>query len=618
MRPYSVELFDRNLNYICNANIDPSIFSYSYDALNPTSNTVTISVGTVPEPANPEEVKSWYIRITRDDEEYQGLVKAVSRGKEQDVIRYNPLIYLFDNKARVRTAGVIETASTDDYIRDVLLANFKNNTDTKQNIPYLSIVSLGNAATAYAVEYEYTESLEDWKTRMEIEHGLSGGQWFQDENSTVYSYCVWTRGQWVPGEVDEETGQETTPGYWEYYWEVRWEGNYSASTSTSLTAGGLAFSYAENSDPYSTISIIDELILPAAQVYFIFCKIKIDFEAKAIRCEIGLNMEQKKAIETALPSVFDSSITIKESNNAVNKAVIVYTGDMSDSRDGTATVYYMHPDGRFDTQNTNRLIPVKTDFETYNNVASTAEQMVQSGYKRYLDIFKTYAHAARDLTESEYQSLLSAVGVIMPLLFSSGNYQINILNDENLTAAGLAIRITNNIDGHYNYVINRHVIGWTDIGSQDRPGVNNSRYLNSHVYFRLNIDEGDGLFEYVITQDITDANATAAINYFLASEDYTNYVRILTQRATDMYKHQLATKAFAKSKYKNLIEFTVLADDALLKPKEMQEGQVVDVIHKGNIYNSILTGWKVSKGLIKLTFGTIRLELTKILRGSNV
>lgn len=618
MKPYSLELFDRNLNFICNANIDPSTFSYAFDALNPTANTVTVAAGIVPEPTSPEEVKSWYVRISRDDEEYQGLVKAVSRGKEQDVIRYNPLIYLFDNNARVRTTGVIETASTDDYIRDVILANFKNNSDTEQNIPYLSVVSLGNAANAYAVEYEYTESLEDWKTRMEVEHSLSGGQWFQDGSSTLYQYCVWTRGQWIPGELDDETGEVITPGYWEYYWEVRWEGNYSASTSTSLTAGGLAFSYADNSDPYSTISILNELILPAAQVYFIFCNVKIDFESKAIRCEIGLNMEQKKAIETALPSVFDSSITIKQSNNEVNKAVIIYTGDMNDSHDGTATTYYMHPDGKFDTQNTNRLIPVKTDFETYNNVATTAEKMVQSGYKRYLDIFKAYAHAARDLTESEYQSLLSAVGVIMPLLFRSGNYQINILNDESLTAAGLPIRITNNIDGHYNYVINRHVIGWTDIGSQDRPSVNNSRYLNSHVYFRLNIDEGDGLFEYMITQDITDANATAAINYFLASEDYNNYVQILTQRATDMYKHQLATKAFAKAKYKNLIEFTVLADDELLKPKEMQEGQVVDVIHKGNIYNSILTGWKVSKGLIKLTFGTIRLELTKILRGSKL
>lgn len=621
MRPYSVELFDRNLNFICATNVDPTAFDYSYDALNPTTNSIRILAGVVPTPSNPEEMQSWYIRITTESEEYQGLIKSVARGKEQDVIRYNPLIYLFDDNTRVKTRAVIETASTDDYIRDVIKSNFVNNGDTNKNIPHLSVTSIGNAMAAYSTEYEYTESLQDWQTRMEIENGLSGGQWFQDEG-TVYDYCIWTRGEWMPGEVDEETGEVITPGYWTYYWRVVFSGNYAASTTTSVTAGGLAFQYADGNDPYTTISILSDLILPAAQVYFIFCNLKINFEAKTINCEIGLNREAPKVIETKLPSVLDSTVTIKESKNEINKAIIIDLTNMDDSHDGTYTTFYMHPDGKFDTTNNRRLFPVRTDYETYRNVASTAESTVRSQYQSYLDVFRTYAHLDRALTDSEYGSLRTAVGVIMPLLFRSGALTINILNDANLrTDPSLSVSLRN--DPQNSYRIDENVLGWAYYGSPFHPSDGQEHperraYYPSHVYLYLQVDEGDGLFSYDVYQDITDQNASAAINYFYTTEDYRTYIQILTNRATDMYKHQLATKAFAKSKYKNLIEFTVLKDDSILEPVKMREGQEVQVIHQGNAYNSILTGWRTAGGLIKLTFGTIRLELTKIIKGANL
>lgn len=623
MRPYSVELFDRNLNFICATNIDPTAFEYSYDALNPTTNSIKILAGVVPTPSNPEEMQSWYIRISKDSEEYQGLIKSVARGKEQDVIRYNPLIYLFDDKTRVKTRAVIETASTDDYIRDVIKANFVNNTDTSKNIPHLTVTSIGNAMAAYSTEYEYTESLQDWQTRMEIEHGLSGGQWFQEEG-TVYQYCVWTRGEWVQGEIDEETGEVITPGYWMYYWRVIFTGNYAASTTTSVTAGGLAFSYADGNDPYTTISILSDLILPAAQVYFIFCNIKINFEAKTISCEIGLNKEPPKVIETKLPSVMDSSVTIKESKNEVNKAIIIDLTNMDSSHDGEYTTYYMHPNGKFNTTNNQRLLPVRTEYETYRNVTSTAESTIRSQYQSYLDVFRTYAHVDRRLTDSEYSSLRTAVGVIMPLLFQSGALTINILNDPNLTSgSGLPVSLRN--DPANSYRTDANVLGWAYFGSdsydssippEERPV--HSRYFPSHVYLYLQVQEGDGFLNYDVYQDITDQNASAAINFFYTTEDYQTYLRILTERATEMYKHQLATKAFAKSKYKNLIEFTLLKDDTTIEPMQIREGQEVQVIHQGKAYNSILTGWRIAGGLIRLTFGTIRLELTKLIKGANL
>ena len=175
------------------------------------------------------------------------------------------------------------------------------------------------------------------------------------------------------------------------------------------------------------------------------------------------------------------------------------------------------------------------------------------------------------------------------------------------------IQITNQANGHPRYIVNKNVIGWVDIKFPEKP--NYATNMRSHVYLYMNIDEGNGLFSYTVYQDITDANATAGANYYYASEDFQTLVRIYQQRATEMYIHQLANKAFTKSKYRNLIEFTVLEDDAILTPTELKAGQEVEVIHKGASYNSILTGIKRAKGLVTLTFGTIRLELTKILKG---
>jgi hypothetical protein len=47
----------------------------------------------------------------------------------------------------------------------------------------------------------------------------------------------------------------------------------------------------------------------------------------------------------------------------------------------------------------------------------------------------------------------------------------------------------------------------------------------------------------------------------------------------------------------------------------MQMGRIVEIIHDGVIYNSVLSGREVASGVIKLIFGTIRLELTSYLKG---
>ena len=75
-----------------------------------------------------------------------------------------------------------------------------------------------------------------------------------------------------------------------------------------------------------------------------------------------------------------------------------------------------------------------------------------------------------------------------------------------------------------------------------------------------------------------------------------------------------ADKQFDVDSYSNLIELTVQNEDALVMPDSLTIGQLVNVASNGTSYASILTGVERSD-VTKLTFGTVRLDLTKILKG---
>lgn len=75
-----------------------------------------------------------------------------------------------------------------------------------------------------------------------------------------------------------------------------------------------------------------------------------------------------------------------------------------------------------------------------------------------------------------------------------------------------------------------------------------------------------------------------------------------------------ADKQFDVDTYSNLIELVIENDDSLIDPKDLMIGQLVNVTTNGVSYASILTGIERAT-TTKLTFGTLRLDLTKILKG---
>jgi hypothetical protein len=75
-----------------------------------------------------------------------------------------------------------------------------------------------------------------------------------------------------------------------------------------------------------------------------------------------------------------------------------------------------------------------------------------------------------------------------------------------------------------------------------------------------------------------------------------------------------AASVFGEVTYNNLIEITCLYDDELIQPKELKIGSVVSVIHEDRAYTSIMTGYNLSDNVITLIFGSIRADLTKLIR----
>lgn len=76
----------------------------------------------------------------------------------------------------------------------------------------------------------------------------------------------------------------------------------------------------------------------------------------------------------------------------------------------------------------------------------------------------------------------------------------------------------------------------------------------------------------------------------------------------------VAASTFGEVTYNNLIEIKCLCDDSLIRPMDLDIGSVVTVIHEGNAYTSIMTGYQLEDNIINLIFGSIRADLTKLLR----
>lgn len=189
-------------------------------------------------------------------------------------------------------------------------------------------------------------------------------------------------------------------------------------------------------------------------------------------------------------------------------------------------------------------------------------------------------------------------------------YQIRLDYSINLNTKQISIDIGKNtaaqivIEADLPNIIDKNVVVKKASRQTNKIIVYNSEDYTESITYYLHPDD---------SFDTEDDDRIVPVSYKLltakAEEDEGEITKTFEEAA-----HEKAEASFAKNKYTNLIEIEVLNDDELVNSKQLKVGQVVSVISDGVAYTSILTGRSINN-TTTLIFGTLRLELTKIMKG---
>lgn len=107
------------------------------------------------------------------------------------------------------------------------------------------------------------------------------------------------------------------------------------------------------------VNLKDTIIQRALTKYQIAVIPTVDLDAKTIAIKVGRRETGIFRIEADLPSVIARKIVLNSTTEDTNKLTVFDSSDME-----TSIVYYKHPDGTYDTNNTDRIVPVIAAIQT--------------------------------------------------------------------------------------------------------------------------------------------------------------------------------------------------------------------------------------------------------------
>ena len=141
MQPFNVEIFDRAFNLIQHSNV--GTLSYKYDYLSTTENSILIEF-------NENVANGQYIHLMNDVDDYFGVISAVVVNEQQQgysEIKYRPFISLFDSQIIFDTDTQGSGVSLEQTIANIITSYWISNSDTKQNIPGLTVSTISTTSS---------------------------------------------------------------------------------------------------------------------------------------------------------------------------------------------------------------------------------------------------------------------------------------------------------------------------------------------------------------------------------------------------------------------------------------------------------------------------------------
>jgi hypothetical protein len=524
MKPYNIEIFDRNLNYKYSALIDPEEFAYSEDFMDPVKNTVNLPKDFNPsvlDPSDERAPRGWYIRIFEGDFEIQGIVTVFESDENGGKLTFSQMITRLDLNMLVDTGGISQ-GTIENYIKNLIQAEFINTSDQKQKI-----------------------------------YGLS-----------------------------------------------------TVTTSSSTTG---TFAYTDTDDSQVIIDFLNDLVYPAFELYSIVTDVRFNPQTKTISINIG-QKNSHMTVEADLPNISSSSFTIQKYSKEINKidAYDIYASPP------TRHNYYLHPDGTWSSDaSTNRITPVINAVSLVNGWA-VAKAVIDAQLAAQYETFCALNENYRRLTTSE-KSTLDAFATKAAAAYVA-DHQLSAPSVTGASEVSIGRTTYTTQQNYYDEYLSG--LYWSDDVVEQRSRLE-GEYTSCHVHTMLRATVTSSRVAYNQTftdtatyqKPFTNQLASSGLSAYKKTTAYEDEIRAVYNSAVNAAMQDRAKALFAKNKYSNLIELTMLANDSMIKPLEREMGTAATIIHDGVAYSSILSGREIRNGLATLTFGTIRLELTSYLKG---
>ena len=619
MKPYNVEIFDRQFNLKYSTLIGENEFTYKFDLISPVKNNIYLPLDFKPEKISSEVNVpiGWYIRICRDDEEYQGVISGTEYEETRCKVEYKQLITIFDTNEVVSRDF---SGSIENYIKARITANFISNTDTYQNLYGLNsnCFSTIETSTTGVLDYQKTDN-ENVNINILSDLILNA--------ALIYNIITLVR-------IDFESA-----GSGRYFKiDIKKRGNNTRLGNIETSIGNSIDINASISDTKDKVNRADILDTYLSTTYRYYLHPDRTYNTTNSNRIVPVKDEDdffssESAAESWVNNYFQERI------DAINQRYATRLDKLDKLYQGSWSRYYT--DAQFDD-----FKDYLWDLEVYDEKNFRIDYAANSSYTNWLlkyDVTGNWVSLNDAIWEGWGEDCSYDFSDVSPSSIPSSC-------DSQLTLYGYwgrhdpewdpffrtyAIYKTPQEGFECHYLSNGTIGDYT--GHIPIPGPSYEEE-SSPIIFQGYIDikysgastSKHMLVEAYAPQQLFSDKINQKKQAALAAEETwqnENRSRLIQEKAVEISVSEAAKRAgsiFGKNTYSNLIEFMVSKYDPLICPIEMirpstsEIGLVMNVIHNGKSYNSVLTGMEIGAGKAKLIFGTVRLDLTKILNMKGV
>lgn len=590
MKPYELEVFDRNYDFRGNALIEPTEFSYNYDMVSIEKNTIVLQKSPLTVRENVDSGIPGDMTIGLSDivvvkmgwASPHGVVTKLEAEGDKLTIVYMDLMALLNHEVLI-PADEIKHTSIEAYIKKLIDEAFVNNDDTLQVIPGFSTET---KTTTYGV-FDYNNTTEVYVV-INLLKDLIFPAFNKYLISVIFDLSLSTKA--LTATIGRKTNYSTwsieadLPNVIDKNIIIR----QSSNDTNKLTLVDISnydmteYHYYLHKSDYTWSSTDNDRILPVVNDVY----------------------------------QFDSDIVTEERFWASAKyALTIANKYVAINRDLTANEKTLLTDACSDLKPYIQSIRTDAQWETYYK--AIGEQIVSVIMGLYP--FNAYQYV-RVPTYADLQE--EGTGHYCVSYTIPEHFQTFIVNTEKGTTSGLDA--SDIPPSHYP----PGESGWVTITERGDAKYN----TNTHVDLPINMTITINIILNGYGTDITTYNYIVALDTPLSANDFSQGIDNYKNSAAYAQEYAAYKAAnltaivngcarglFSSAKYKNLIELTVTKDDSLIYPGQIPLSRPVDIIHEGVTYPSIFTGYSFLKnGLVKLIFGLIRVELTKQLNMKGV